>query len=166
MEAYRAAGYWREALFCAGRVPLPTNQVQELAIALADSLYEQKDYVHAAQLYLDHGSDIEKVAKTLCKGFLFADAMRLDVSRSEQASFESVIDHALGESMAEVTELLADCKGQLNAQVPRVKELRTKREEDPSACMLQPDRLTDLLTPVQWPTTKAKPRPTFRTTSQ
>lgn len=137
MEAYRAAGYWREALACASRIPLPTSHVHGLAMTLADSLYEQKDYIHAAQLYLGYGSDIEKVVKTLCKGYLFADAMHVIVSKSDQALLESVLDPALAESMAEMTELLADCKGQLNAQVPRIKELRTKKEEDPSECMLR-----------------------------
>lgn len=32
-----------------------------------------------------------------------------------------------------MTELLADCKSQLNAQVPRIRELRVKKAEDPLA---------------------------------
>jgi len=32
-----------------------------------------------------------------------------------------------------MTELLADCKSQLNAQIPRIRELRTKKAEDPLA---------------------------------
>ena len=32
-----------------------------------------------------------------------------------------------------MTELLADCKSQLNAQVPRIRELRAKKAEDPLA---------------------------------
>lgn len=35
--------------------------------------------------------------------------------------------------MAEVIELLADCKSQLNAQVPRIRELRLKKAQDPLA---------------------------------
>jgi len=35
--------------------------------------------------------------------------------------------------MASMTELLADCKSQLNAQIPRLRELRTKKAEDPLA---------------------------------
>ena len=30
-----------------------------------------------------------------------------------------------------MTELLAECKSQLNAQIPRIRELRTKKSEDP-----------------------------------
>ena len=32
-----------------------------------------------------------------------------------------------------MTELLADCRSQINAQVPRIRELRTKKAEDPLA---------------------------------
>lgn len=35
--------------------------------------------------------------------------------------------------MATMTELLADCKSQLNAQVPRIRELRLKKAQDPLA---------------------------------
>ena len=35
--------------------------------------------------------------------------------------------------MASITELLADCKAQLNAQIPRLRELRAKKAEDPLA---------------------------------
>lgn len=35
--------------------------------------------------------------------------------------------------MASTTELLADCKNQLGAQVPRIQELRLKKAEDPLA---------------------------------
>lgn len=46
---------------------------------------------------------------------------------------ESVIDPGLGEAFASSTELLADCKSQLLAQVPRIRELRLKALLDPLA---------------------------------
>lgn len=44
---------------------------------------------------------------------------------------ESVIDTGLTEGFTSMTELLAECKSQLGAQVPRLRELRQKRAEDP-----------------------------------
>ena len=41
------------------------------------------------------------------------------------------MDGGLAEGMATITELLADCKGQLNAQLPRLRELRVKKRETP-----------------------------------
>ncbi len=42
-----------------------------------------------------------------------------------------IIEPALQESFASVTAFLAECKGQLNAQVNRLRELRLKKAEDP-----------------------------------
>ncbi|KAI9887623.1 MAG: hypothetical protein M1823_000607 [Watsoniomyces obsoletus] len=132
-EAYRAAGCWREALSCAGQAQISTSQLQSLAKALADSLHEHKDYFNAARLYSEYLNDIETAARVFCKGFFFADAIRLVVSQGQHQLLETVVDQGLAESMAETTELLADCKSQLNAQVPRIRELRAKKEEDPLA---------------------------------
>ena len=44
-----------------------------------------------------------------------------------------MLDADLIEGMASMTELLAECKGQLNAQIPRIRELRAKKAEDPLA---------------------------------
>lgn len=110
---------------------MPQPQIDQLAMALADSLFEIKDYTNAASLYLEHGHDVEKAASTLCKGYQFAEAMRLVVSRGEPHLLDTVIDHELGAGMASTTELLADCKGQINAQVPRLRELRANKEKDP-----------------------------------
>lgn len=43
------------------------------------------------------------------------------------------MDGGLAEGMASMTELLADCKSQLNAQIPRIRELRAKKAQDPLA---------------------------------
>lgn len=42
-----------------------------------------------------------------------------------------VIDPGLGEGFATLSELLAECKGQLGAQVPRLRELRAIKAKDP-----------------------------------
>ncbi len=131
LESYRAAGCWREALYCAAQANVAQPQVQALARSFADSLYESKDFLNAARLYIDYGNDVEMAARTYCKGYLFAEAMRLIKSHGEDAFLGSVVDTGLGEAMAESTELLAECKTQINAQVPRLRELRTKRDEDP-----------------------------------
>ncbi|KAI9785683.1 MAG: hypothetical protein M1839_008700 [Geoglossum umbratile] len=130
MSAYRAAGLWRETLFCATQASIPAAQIKELAIALAESLYEAKDYANAARVYLDYGQDVETAARTFCKGYLFADAMRIVGIWGREDLLETVIDQGLVDGLVASTELLADCKGQLLAQVPRLRELRAKKEED------------------------------------
>jgi elongator complex protein 1 len=131
MDAYRAAGLWRETLFCAVQASVPAIQMKELAIALAESLYEAKDYANAASIYLDYGRDVETAARAFCKGYLFADAMRIVVLWRREDLLETIIDQGLVDGLVASTELLADCKGQILSQVPRLRQLRAKKEEDP-----------------------------------
>ena len=133
LDAYRAAGCWREALSCASHLGLDSSQLSALATSLAEALYESKSYEQAATIYLDHLQDIEAAAGTLCKGYLFPDAMRILGLHSRNDLLPSIIDQGLSDGLSTSTELLADCKDQLHAQVPRLRLLRWKKEEDPLA---------------------------------
>ncbi|KAB2574301.1 Cytochrome c oxidase subunit VIIc [Lasiodiplodia theobromae] len=132
-EAYRAANMWRESLSCATAVPLPAEELQSLAEALAEGLTETKEFYAAATVQLDYLDDLEAAARTFCKGYFFAEAMRVVGLRRRLDLVEAVVDPGLVEGSAAMTELLADCKGQVNAQVPRLRELRVKKQEDPLA---------------------------------
>ncbi|KAF2142551.1 uncharacterized protein K452DRAFT_350880 [Aplosporella prunicola CBS 121167] len=132
-EAYRAANMWREALFSATSVPLPETEITSLAEALADTLTETKDFYAAATIHLDYLNDLEAATRVFCKGYFFAEALRVVGLRRRLELVESVIDPGLIEGSAAMTEMLAECKGQLGAQVPRLRELRQKKAEDPLA---------------------------------
>ncbi|KAF2196937.1 elongator complex protein 1 [Delitschia confertaspora ATCC 74209] len=132
-QSYRAANLWRESLSCATLANLPEAEFTELATTLAESLVEAKDYLSASTVYLDYLSDITTSAKMLCKGYFFAEAVRIVTLRGRPELITEVIDPGLIESSASMTEFLAECKGQLQAQVPRLLEVRKKKEEDPMA---------------------------------
>ncbi|KAI9715988.1 MAG: hypothetical protein M1812_005622 [Candelaria pacifica] len=132
-EAYRAANLWRESLTCANTARVPSSAVESLADSLADSMAEAKDYYSAATIHLDYLEDIETSARIFCKGYHYAEAMRILGLHKRQDLLESIVDAGLVEGLASTTELLADCKTQLAAQVPRLRELRTKKEQDPLA---------------------------------
>lgn len=133
IPAYRSANLWHEALACASLLPLPQNELTSLARDLADGLTESKDFQGAAIIHLDYLSDIESAAKLFCKAYLFADAMRIVSLKGRPKLLTEVIDQGLIECFNSTTELLADCKEQLAAQVPRLQELRLKKEQDPLA---------------------------------
>jgi len=57
--------------------------------------------------------------------------MRVVTLHRRPELIEEVIDPGLVEASGSMTEFLAECKGQLQAQVPRLRELRIKKEEDP-----------------------------------
>lgn len=118
-------------------VPLPPSEITSLGQLLADSLTETKDYSSAAAIHLDYLNDIETAARTLCKGYHYAEAFRVVSLRQRHDLIEGIIDPGLVEGSANMTELLADCKSQLAAQVPRLRELRLKKEQDPRMCLSQ-----------------------------
>nr|XP_036585890.1 Elongator complex protein 1 [Colletotrichum truncatum]KAF6796081.1 Elongator complex protein 1 [Colletotrichum truncatum] len=136
-SCYRAAGVtsWRECLFAAQQqTPPPSEEAfAELASALADALWEGKEYAAAATVHADYLASLETAVKCLCKGYHFAEALRL-IARERRADLLlTVFDNGLVEALSSSTEFLADCKAQLLAQVPRIAELRRKAAEDPLA---------------------------------
>ncbi|KAK1674407.1 IKI3 family protein [Colletotrichum godetiae] len=136
-SCYRAAGVtcWRESLFAAQQQSPPPSDdaLTELASSLADALWEGKEYAAAATIHADYLASLETAVKCLCKGYHFAEALRL-IARDRRADLlPTVFDTGLVEALSSSTEFLADCKAQLLAQVPRIVELRRKAAEDPLA---------------------------------
>lgn len=133
-KCYHLAHRWRESMYCAMMVPLPDEALTAHAHTLISSLTEEsRDYVSAAQIYIEHLHDIQAAAKLLCRGSRFADATRLLALHGKQELISEIVDNGLADAMGSTTDLFADCKAQLNAQVPRIRELRVRRAADPLA---------------------------------
>ena len=132
-ESYRLAHFWKESLSCANLIPVGHSQLESLAKTIADSLVEQKDFYAAATVHLDYLQDVESSARLFCKGYHFADAIRILSLNNRSDLLEPVLDTGLVDGMATMVELLTECKAQLNAQVPRLRELRIKKTEEPLA---------------------------------
>jgi elongator complex protein 1 len=131
--------YWRECIFCASQQsPAPSQEAfASLATVLAESLTEAKDYESAAYIHTTYLSSIPTAVALLCKGYHFASALQLaalhSTSNPELLSAGGPIDTGLTDAHSASTELLAECKAQLLAQVPRIRELRLKAAADPLA---------------------------------
>ncbi|KAI1340098.1 IKI3 family protein [Xylariaceae sp. FL0016] len=136
-RCYQSAGVtcWRECLFTASlQNPAPTTEsLADLATTLAEACTEAKDHASAATIQLEHLHSIEDAIPSLCKGYLFADALRLCTLRQRLDLLPALVDVGLADALGSSTEFLADCKAQLKAQVPRILELRRKAVEDPLA---------------------------------
>ncbi|KAH3917204.1 elongator complex subunit 1 [Parastagonospora nodorum] len=130
---YRAANLWREALSSATLASVPASELETLASSLIEDFTESKDYFAAATITLDYFSDPASAARLLCRGAHFAEAVRIVTLRRQPDLIAEVIDPGLIERSADMTEFLADMKGQLQAQVPRLRDLRLKKAEDPMA---------------------------------
>lgn len=112
--------------------PFSSAQIQTLALQLANILADQqRDYRSASQIHTDYLHDIPTSVRLLCRGSYFSEALRLLSLHNLTAQIPDLIDTALAEKSGEITELIADCRAQLLAQVPRIKELRVKKTEDP-----------------------------------
>jgi elongator complex protein 1 len=133
MAAYLSANMWREALSCAGALQLTGRDLTDLASDLADEMEEAKDHQGAARVCLDYLSDVERCAGLLCKANQFKEAIRLVVLHDKMPLLETVVDAGLVEAFNSTTELLADCRRQIGAQVPRLRELRVKKLQEPLA---------------------------------
>lgn len=138
---YQRAGptYFRESLYChalqTSPPSTPTSTLQ-LATSLADSLYESKDYLNAATLYSTYLSNHTYALQTLLKGYHISTAFLLATTHSVSnpdflTPYTGVYDTSLGDILSTSLELLSECKSQLNAQLPRITELRAKALLDP-----------------------------------
>ncbi|EME44621.1 hypothetical protein DOTSEDRAFT_53662 [Dothistroma septosporum NZE10] len=132
-EAYRACSMWRECLTCAGLTSMSDDKMSSLASDLAESLEEAKDYVSAATIYLDHLQDLQTAVRLFCRGYQFADAIRHISLQRQPELLEDLVDPGLIEASATTTEMLAEMKTQLQNQLPRLRELRQKKAENPMA---------------------------------
>ncbi|WPG98579.1 elongator complex protein 1 [Acrodontium crateriforme] len=132
-EAYRAASMWQECLAAAALVPVTNSELEALAEDLANSLEENKKFSAAARIHLDYLNDLDSAVKLMCKSYHFAEAIRAVAMSKKPDLLKSLLDPGLIEASASITELLAEMKSQLAAQVPRVRELRLKKAEDPMA---------------------------------
>ena len=131
---YALAHRWRESLTCATLVPLAPDRLRGLATSLASTCAdESRDYRAAATVHAEYLGDVPGAARLLCRGSYFADAARILAMRGLASEMPLIIDTGLTEKFGEILELVADCKAQLAAQIPRIEELRKKKEDDPLA---------------------------------
>lgn len=135
---YQAAGAscWQECLFTAQQQrdpPLSADAMSDVATALADALWEAKDYAAAASIHLDYLNSLDQAVRCLCRGYHFAEAIRLVVRERREDLLATAVDVGVAEALGSTTEFLADCKAQLASQLPRIADLRRRAAEDPLA---------------------------------
>jgi hypothetical protein len=71
---------WKDCLNVAYSIPLPAEEIEQLAFNLADKLVERRQFRDAARLYLDYGKDetaMEKAVNALAKSYEFTEAIRV-----------------------------------------------------------------------------------------
>lgn len=132
-SSYRLANLWEPCLTSALLANLPAEELTSLAHSLADHLTETHDHTSAATIYLQHLHDLPSALRSLCRAHAFTHATRLAALHSRVDLLSEIIDAGLIDASATLTELLADMKAQLAAQIPRLRELRKLKAADPLA---------------------------------
>jgi hypothetical protein len=59
---------------------MDSSEIAQLAISLAESLVERRQFTEAARLYVDYGRDdaaIKNAVKALAKGYQFTECIRI-----------------------------------------------------------------------------------------
>lgn len=131
MNAYVSAKKWKQALGIAeSKFP---DQIGELAAELVSSLVFEHKYDDAAYIEMMYIENIKESIYYFCKAYLYDTAIMTAIRHNKPELIEDVVDPQLDDGFGVIAELLADCKGQVNSQLKRLRELRTKKEEDPYA---------------------------------
>ncbi|KTB03061.1 Elongator complex protein 1 [Nakaseomyces glabratus] len=131
VNAYKSAKSWKPALSIA-ELKFP-DDVQELANDLVSSLTFEHKYEDAAQVELIYLKNVREAVKYYCKSYKYDTAILTATNTNNIKFIEEIVDTELSDGFGVIAELLADCKGQINSQLRRLRELRTKKEEDPYA---------------------------------
>ncbi|KAH3669453.1 hypothetical protein OGAPHI_001574 [Ogataea philodendri] len=130
LENHVLARNWEQAVVLA----IHDNQLlEDTCTRLVALLTDTHEYTAAAYIQLKFLNNIEESLKLYCSNHQYAHAIMLCYQEKKEQLVESVVDPALGEGFGIIADLLADCKGQVNSQLGRLRELRSKKQEDPFA---------------------------------
>lgn len=140
LDLYELSGDWQQALTIARKVYISEENIEErvseLATQLAEMALETRKYRDSATIYIEYLNNVREGARILYKGFLFNDAMRVVSQQpisAQQELIDEIITPGLLDGFGQITELVSDCKGQINSQISRLGVLRLKKQEDPLA---------------------------------
>lgn len=139
LSNYLLAKRWPEALTL---VATDREKYTKVASELVELLEGDHRYLEAAEIEHHVLGNMEAAVTLYCKNYHFDRAIFAAVSSNQQELVELTVDPQLGECFGVIAELLADCRSQMLSQVRRIRELRTKKQEDPFAFYGMPEQDT------------------------
>ncbi|GME69118.1 unnamed protein product [[Candida] boidinii] len=132
LESYVLGKKWEEAI-ALSLSPELEDKLTDISERLVTSLIDVHKYSSAAYINYKFLNNFTEALKLYCKDYSYEHAILLCLEEKKPELIEQVVEPAIGEGFGVVAELLADCKGQITSQLNRLRELRTKKEEDPYA---------------------------------
>ncbi|SSD58387.1 probable Elongator complex protein 1 [Saccharomycodes ludwigii] len=131
MDAFVSGKRWKEALSIA--VTHFPKDVKDIAESLVTALNYEHKYGESAQIELKYLKNIKESVRLFCKSYNFDESILVCCTENRKELIEELVDPGLDEAFGIIAELLADCKGQVNSQLKRLRELREKKSQDPYA---------------------------------
>lgn len=140
-DAYVMGKSWVEAMAITAKYF--KEDIETIAEGLITSLTFDHMYIDAADIELQFMKNIDNAMELYCKAYRYDKACLVATSSGKDELIEKIVDFRLGEGFGVIAELVADCKLQMNSQLKRLRELRTRKEEDPYAFYGQQNEQAD-----------------------
>ena len=121
------------------------EKLSDTAEKLVETLTEDHKYSDAAEIEYQFLGNVEASIKLYCKQYWYDHAILLAEKSKKPELIESIVDVQINEGFGVIAELLADCKGQMNSQLKRLRELRTKSKKIHFSFYGTPDDLDTLI---------------------
>ncbi|KAH8980756.1 IkappaB kinase complex IKAP component [Lactarius hatsudake] len=131
LAAYEKAHSWRELFEFAQLQKIEPEDIVAMAYRVAEDLTSKKRYTEASQILLCYAEDVREAVIALVQGNQFSEARRIIALHGLPELLEEIIDPAVLEARAQITEDLTEMREQLQKQVARLRELRIKKLEEP-----------------------------------
>ncbi|KAK0538478.1 putative elongator complex protein 1 [Tilletia horrida] len=143
LHCFRQAAEWKDALALAVEERLPASEVKALVREAADDLEGKAKYVEAARIHLDYERDVEQAVSLLCKANELSEARRICAFAGRKDLVETTIKPGALDIQERLSEELEEMREQMDKQVARLAELRSKKTENPAAFYMENDPALD-----------------------
>ena len=132
LENYILGKNWREAISITLKSEF-SHELEKTCTTLVDSLTLIHDYKSAAYISFKYLKNLRSALELYGKEYEYSTAIQLALEEGQPELIKEVIDPSIAEGFGTIAELLADCSGQIDSQIRRLRELREKKEQDPYA---------------------------------
>lgn len=133
LDNYVLAKKWREAISIALKPEFKESKLIETCNSLIDGLTLIHENKAAAYISFKYLNNIKEALEYYGKEYEYSAAIQLCMEEEKPELIHEVVDPSIREGFGTIAELLADCKGQIESQLKRLRELREKKSLDPYA---------------------------------
>lgn len=133
LEDYITGNKWLEAISIALKPEFKEEKLQDTCEQLVSNLTYIHEYESAGYITYKYLGNIKESLELYCKDYYFSKAIEICMLEEKPEMIESIIDPLMGDGFGSIAELVADCKGQIDSQLRRLRELREKKLQDPYA---------------------------------